>query len=167
MLEAATRFLDQLDAMLSRLDGQLELAQSRAEVANTLCEFVGRELNLADCGVYLHDGKGLSQMAAWGTREKPEPPGARIDLGVPSGIAGSCAHQLRPQRTDDARTDPRCRAGEATHRSELAVPILHGATLLGIIDSRDPEAGFYDARYEKAFKAMADRGAARLRELHR
>lgn len=164
MLEAATRFLDQLDDMLSRLDGQLEVAQSKDEVASALCDFAGRELNLADCGVYLRDGNGLAQTAVWGTREVPKAEDARIDLGVPSGIAGSCAHQLRLQRTDDAHSDPRCRADEK-HRSELAVPILHGATLLGVLDSRYPDASFYDARYERAFKAIADRGAARLREL--
>lgn len=164
MLEAATRFLDQLDAMLSRLDSQLEIAQSKVEVASTLCEFAGRELNLADCGVYLRDGSNLERIAAWGTRDAPEASDARIDLVVPSGIAGSCAHELRLQRTDDAHADPRCRADER-HRSELAVPILHGAALLGVIDSRYPDAGFYDPRYEKAFKAIADRGAVRLREL--
>ncbi|HEV8693168.1 MAG TPA: GAF domain-containing protein [Lysobacter sp.] len=164
MPDTVTRFLGQLDALLTRLDGQLDLATSQREAAWTLCEFTGRELNLADCVVYLPDGNdGLMQTAAWGPKRVAENMlESRIRLNFGKGIVGDCARQLRTQRADDTRRDPRYVRDQELNLSELAVPIHHQEILLGVLDSEHPETGFYDARYEQVFEAIAERGAARL-----
>ena len=164
MPDAVTRFLSQIDALLTRLDGQLDLATSPREAAWTLCEFTGRELNLADCVIYLPEGgSGLIQTAAWGPKRVAENMlESRIRLNIGRGIVGDCARQLCKQRADDTRRDPRYVLDAELNLSELAVPIHHEEILLGVLDSEHPEAGFYDARYEQAFEAIAERGAARL-----
>ena len=164
MPDTVTRFLSQFDALLRRLDGQLDLAASMHEAAWALCEFTGRELNLADCVVYMPDGTdGLIQIAAWGPKRIAQNMlESRIRLNFGKGIVGDCARRVRTQRTDDTRRDPRYLVDAELNLSELAVPIHHEEILLGVLDSEHPDVGFYDARYEQVFEAIAERGAARL-----
>lgn len=167
-MDAVTRFLDRRDALLIRLDEQLQQATTPTEVAWALCEFTGRELNLADCVVYLPaDGGVLLQTAAWGALRGIEHlPESRLRVPIGQGIAGHCARTLRIQRIGDTRQDPHFVEVEELCLSELAVPIEHDEVLLGILDSESSEAEFYDARYEAAFAAIAGRGAGRLWRLH-
>jgi putative methionine-R-sulfoxide reductase with GAF domain len=164
MRDAVTRFIDQIESLLVRLDGQLDLSASPREAAWTLCEFAGRELNLADCVVYLPRGNdSLVQTAAWGPKRVSENMlESRVVLTGGKGVVGDCARRLRTMRIDDTRLDPRYVRDDQVNLSELAVPIHHEEILLGVLDSENPEASFYDARYEKALEAIADRGAAHL-----
>lgn len=163
MPDVVARFLDRMDTLLARLDLQLEMAATPQEVAWTLCEFTGRELNLADCVVHLPEGDDLIQTAAWGPKRVAETMlASRRRLAIGRGVVGDCARQLRTLRVDDTRGDPRYLADEEWNLSELAVPIRHDGILLGVLDSENPEAGFYDPRYERALEAIAERGAARL-----
>lgn len=167
MVDAVTRFLERREALLPRLDEQLRQAGSPSEAAWTICDYTGRELNLADCVVYLPADDTWVQTAAWGARRGAERISeSRLRLPLGSGVVGQCAQRLQAQRIDGIRGET-CDTGTepGTALSELAVPILHGQTLLGILDSESPEAGFYDARYEAAFAAIADCGARRLWQL--
>lgn len=170
-MDAVTRFLERCDALLPRLDEQLRQAGSPAEAASAICDFTGRELNLADCVVYLPADNTLVQTAAWGSRRGAERmPESRLRLPIGSGVAGQCALQLQVQRISDTRGETHHADDAPTALSELAVPLLYrqglnGQTLLGVLDSESPEAGFYDARYEAAFAAIADCGARRLWQL--
>ncbi|GAB3360183.1 hypothetical protein GCM10027430_33180 [Lysobacter tyrosinilyticus] len=150
--------------MLVRLDNQLQQAETQYEAARTLCEFTGRELNLADCVVYLPSGgDGLTQAAVWGPKRGTVGPlesGIRLPIGT--GIVGECARQLRTQRVDDTRRDLRYFRDDQARLSELSVPICHDEILLAVLDSEDGSTGFYDVRYEQAFEAIADHSAAHL-----
>lgn len=168
MPDAVTRFLSHRERMLARLDEQLGEATTPHETAWILCEFTGRELNLADCVVYLPEGQGLLlQTAAWGPkRAASNMLESRIRLAVGEGIVGDCALRLQAQRVDDTRRDPRYIADDQVNLSELAVPIHYGPTLLAVMDSENPYEGFYDARYEEAFTAIAALGATHLWRMH-
>lgn len=167
MDDAVARFPTQAERLLRQLDAELTSATTPREVAWMLCEFAGRELDLADCVVYLPDGDGgLVQQAAWGPKRVAQHVlESRIRLGIGQGVVGDSARQLQPQRVDDTRHDPRYILDAENNLSELAVPIHHGDALLGVLDSEHPDPGFYDARHEQAFVAIAARGAARLRQL--
>lgn len=167
MDDPVARFLPQAERLLGELETDLATATTPREVAWRLCEFAGRELDLADCVVYLSDGDGgLVQQAAWGPkRVARQVLESRIRLDVGQGVVGDSARQLQPQRVDDTRHDPRYILDAENNLSELAVPIHHDDTLLGVLDSEHPDPGFYDARHEQAFVAIAARGAARLRQL--
>lgn len=162
--DTVTRFLTRSNDLLARLDGQLDLAATPNEVAWALCEFAGRELNLADCVVYLPEGQeGLLQAAAWGPkRGASRVLESRIRLSYGKGVVGDCARQMRTQRVDDTRRDARYVVGDSVNLSELTVPIHHDEVLLGVLDSEHPDTAFYDQRYEEAFEAIAEHGAARL-----
>lgn len=163
-VDAVTRFLERRERLLARLDEQLRDASDAREAAWILCEYTGRELNLGDCVVYLPDGDdALVQAAAWGPKRGAERMlESRLRLSLGKGIVGDCARRLHTQRVDDTRKDPRYVRDDHSALSELTVPICHDDFLLGVLDSEDVAAAFYDARYETAFEAIADCGAAHL-----
>jgi putative methionine-R-sulfoxide reductase with GAF domain len=163
-VDTVTRFLERRDFMLDRLDEQLRDVWDMREAAWALCEYTGRELNLADCVIYLPEGDtALMQAAAWGPKRGTERMlESRLRLPLGKGIVGNCARQLRTLRVDDTREDARHVRDDQSGLSELAAPIHHDEILLGVLDSEDVGAGFYDSRYEQAFEAIAGRGAAHL-----
>jgi len=163
-VDTVTRFLERRDALLARLDEQLQESASADEAAWTLCEYTGRELNLADCVVYLPvSGDMLAQAAAWGPkRGAGRLPESSLRLPLGRGIVGECGLLLQTQRVDDTRADPRYIRDGLPALSELSVPIRHDTVLLGVLDSEDASTAFYDTRYEQAFEAIADCAAAHL-----
>lgn len=57
-------------------------------------------------------------------------------LPVGQGIMGCAASERRTQRVNDTSSDPRyqCPPGVTPARAELAVPIMHGAEVLGVLN---------------------------------
>lgn len=167
MSDAVDRFLEQREPLLVRLDAELASAASASDVAWTLCEFAGRELDLDDCVVYLPEPDGtLLQQAAWGPKRAAEHMlESRIRLASGRGVVGDCAQRLQTQRVDDTRGDPRYVADDVINLSELAIPLQHDGAVLGVLDSEHPDPGWYDTRHEQALAAIAERGTTRLRQL--
>jgi GAF domain-containing protein len=163
-VDTVTRFLERRDVLLTRLNEQLQDAGDARDAAWILCEYTGRELNLGDCVVYLPArGEVLTQAAAWGPKRGIEPLlDSSLRLPVGRGIVGECALLLQTQRVDDTREDPRYIPGDQPGLSELSVPIRRDGTLLGVLDSEAAETAFFDRRYEQAFEAIAQCGAAHL-----
>lgn len=163
-MDTVTRFLERRDALLTRLNEQLQEAGDAHDAAWILCEYTGRELNLGDCVVYLPTpGDVLTQAAAWGPKRGAERLlESSLRLPVGRGIVGECALLLQTQRVDDTREDPRYIQGDRPGLSELSVPVRRDGTLLGVLDSEAAEIAFFDSRYEQAFEAIAHCGAAHL-----
>lgn len=167
-MSQAQEFIAQAGRKLAELDTLLAQATSRCEVAWRLCEFAGRELALADAVVYLLDpgGDTLTQLAAWGPKRASDRVlESRITLALGQGIVGQCARLRLPQRSDDTRQDGRYVADDQVNLSELAVPVVLGATLYGVLDSEHPEPDYYSFEHEHALYAIAERGAMRLQAL--
>ena len=163
-MDTVTRFLERRDALLTRLDEQLQDADHAHDAAWILCEYTGRELNLGDCVVYLPTrGDVLTQAAAWGPKRGAERLlESNLRLPIGRGIVGECALLLQKQRVDDTRTDTRYVRDDQPGLSELSVPISRDGTLLAVLDSEAAEAAFFDSRYEQAFEAIAHCAAAHL-----
>ena len=163
----AAAFLADADQRLASLAAELAAATSPRDAAWVLCEFAGRELDLADVVVYLPEADGvLAQQAAWGPKRAADQVlESRIRLTPGSGIVGACAQQRVPMRVADTRLDPRYVADDQANLSELAVPIVLDGVLLGVLDSEHPRRDFYDVQYQRALQAIADCGAVRLRQL--
>lgn len=161
-------FLAALPRVTRALDAQLSVCESALDVAWTLCDFVGRALELEDCVVYLVDSgeRTLSQYAAWGPKRVAERVFEnRIELPIGSGIVGGCALVGAPQLVPDTRLDPRYVGDEGSGLSELAVPIRHDGVVLGVIDTEHPGLDHYRSHHVRALLAVAERGGARLATL--
>jgi L-methionine (R)-S-oxide reductase len=88
-------------------------------------------------GIYLLEGDELVLGPYFG---KPSPH-TRIPLG--RGICGAAATEKATIIVDDVNADPRYLACSIETRSEIVVPIMNGAEVLGEIDiDSDPPAAF-------------------------
>lgn len=161
-------FLDLSDQRLRHLDEMLAVARSPIDVAWTICDFAGRELGLDDCVVYLTDAdeQAVSQFAAWGAKRVAERIiENRIRLRLGEGIVGTCALTGAPQMVADTRLDRRYVLDDDIRLSELAVPMLEGRHVRGVIDTEHHEADFYWSGHVRALLAVAERAVARLAAL--
>src|SRR5579871_1056632 len=72
-----------------------------------------------------------------------QPACVRIPLG--KGVCGTAAVQRSTVVVDDVQAFPGHIACDAASRSEIVVPLLRGAELLGVLDIDSPRTGRFDA----------------------
>ena len=77
----------------------------------------------------------------------------RIPLG--RGVCGTAAATRTSQLVADVHAFPGHIACDAASRSELVVPLLHGDTLVGVIDLDSPLPGRFDADDQAGIEAVA------------
>ena len=77
-------------------------------------------------------------------------------------ISGHVAHTKRGYRTNNVKNDPLYKEIDPNVRSELAVPILFGEILLGIMNLESYRAGFYTLSHEYFLSAIAQMIASHL-----
>ena len=107
-------------------------------------------------GVYLIDGDELSLGPYVG---KPSPH-TRSPLG--RGICGAAATEKATIIVDDVNSDPRYLACSLETRSEIVVPILRGATVLGEIDIDSDRPAAFGAADRALLETVAAALAAKL-----
>ncbi len=109
-------------------------------------------------GIYLLEG---DELVLGPYRGKPSPH-TRIPLG--RGICGAAASAKATIVVDDVNADPRYLACSIETKSEIVVPIMDGARVLGEIDiDSDRPAAFGEAD-RQLLEAVAARLARRLKE---
>jgi diguanylate cyclase (GGDEF)-like protein len=122
-------------------------------------------LGLEDCVIYVMDEEqgDLVQVAAFG----PKNPKARqilnpirIELG--RGIVGSVAASGQVELIDDTRLDSRYIQDDQLRLSELAVPIVSGGRVVGVIDSEHSVKGFFTAWHRDIFVSVAAMVSGRM-----
>lgn len=77
----------------------------------------------------------------------------RIPLG--RGVCGTAAATRTSQLVADVHAFPGHIACDAASRSELVVPLLHGDTLVGVIDLDSPLPGRFDAADQAGIEGVA------------
>jgi L-methionine (R)-S-oxide reductase len=110
-------------------------------------------------GIYLLDGNELVLGPFLG---KPSPH-TRIPLG--RGICGAAAAEKATIIVDDVNRDPRYLACSVETRSEIVVPIMHDADVLGEIDVDSDRAAAFGSRDRELLEQVAALLAPRLRPL--
>jgi GAF domain-containing protein len=131
-------------------------AKDRASAASWLiAQLRSRLAHYTWAGIYWLEGSELVLGPYLG---KPSPH-TRIPLN--RGICGAAASQKQTIVVDDVNCDPRYLACSIETKSEIVVPIMRGATVLGEIDiDSEKHAAFGDsdrALLEAVAKALAER----------
>jgi diguanylate cyclase (GGDEF)-like protein len=67
----------------------------------------------------------------------------RLPLGI--GISGSAALQRRPIYVPDVAQDPRYVSSSANTRSEFAVPLMVGDSVVGVLDYQSDKLDYFDS----------------------
>ncbi len=99
-------------------------------------------------GFYLFDGKELVVGPFQGL-----PACVRIPLD--KGVCGAAARLRTTQRIDDVDAFPGHIACDSASRSELVIPLVHGETLVGVLDIDSPRLARFDAEDQAGLEAIA------------
>jgi signal transduction histidine kinase len=139
--------------------------RTNSDAAWTICRNAAQPLGLEDCVVYLVDDCGgrLLQAAALGPKN---PFGTKIlrpiVLELGQGIVGNAASSGETQCIPDTTRDERYVLDDQLRLSELAVPIVHGDEVLGVIDSEHSQKNFFDDSLREVLSTVASISAVNL-----
>lgn len=122
--------LEGLQRIVRRFDGSRPVA----EVMQAVVEDVATTFDVTLVSAYLPDETGRLSMVGVAGYDSPF---HVIELGV--GIIGRSAATHETVFSDDVLSDPDYRAARPDVRSEVAVPVLHGDELLGILNFEGTE----------------------------
>jgi diguanylate cyclase (GGDEF)-like protein len=117
--------LEGLQRIISRFDGSRPVDAVMQDVVDD----VARTFDITLVSAYLPDSTGRLSMVGVAGYDHPF---HVIELGV--GIIGRAAADRQTIFVPDVFADPDYRAARADVRSEVAVPVLHGDELLGIVN---------------------------------
>jgi len=151
-------------ALLRQLPIAINAARGIDEVLRIIARHVIEVLDYEDCVIYVRDTETtLVQRAAWGPKC---PDGTTIvsplRLLFGQGVVGTAAATGRTQLVFDTKLERRYVPDVAGGRSELAVPIVYGGEVLGVIDSEHPDVDFYSAKDADLITTIAAIAAAQL-----
>jgi len=153
--------LEELQRHKAWLQGAFKLAhelstfESVPELLAGALEILRREVRYEFGAVLLAEGQELVVAAAHSDLPGPRyVQGHRLPLW--QGVVGWVARERRPLRLDDVRQDPRYVPVHPDIRAELAVPILFGNELLGVLDVESVELGRFRPEDEDFLAAVAD-----------
>jgi signal transduction histidine kinase len=122
-------------------------------------------LGFVDCVVYIMDstGKELIQMAAHGPKN-PEKLDIKNPIKIPlgKGIVGTVAMTGKSEIIGDTSTDTRYIVDDDFRYSEIAVPILDGNKVIGVIDSEHPDKHFYTDQHLYLLETIAAMAASKI-----
>ena len=141
------------EGLLTRIETAIERDPARA-MEETVRLLAAERPAYTWVGIYLLDGDELVLGPFVG---KPSPH-TRIPLG--RGICGAAATEKATIIVDDVNADPRYLACSIETRSEIVVPILNGAEVLGEIDIDSDQPAAFGA----SDRALLEQVAALLSE---
>ncbi|HEX6182228.1 MAG TPA: histidine kinase, partial [Chitinophagaceae bacterium] len=115
-------------------------------------------LDFEDCVIYMLDQerKVLVQKAAYGIKNPTEREIYNpIEIPVGKGIVGSVALNRKPELITDTSKDERYIVDDVRRFSELAVPIIYGEKVLGVIDSEHRRKNFFRKKHKDVLMSVA------------
>jgi L-methionine (R)-S-oxide reductase len=145
------------DTVLSKVKTAIESGSDAAAAMERAVAVLKQEIpDYSWVGIYLVDGEDLVLGPFLG---KPSPH-VRIPLG--RGICGAAATEKATIIVDDVTEDPRYLACSIETKSEIVVPIMEGARVLGEIDIDSDRAAAFGASDRQLLEAVAALLATRL-----
>ena len=124
---------------------------------------IGELLGFEDCVIYLLEGDLLIQKAAFGVKNpKSRNIKNQINIQLGEGIVGSVGLNARMEYVPDLAQDSRYIEDEFKGCSELAVPLLYEAKVIGVLDSESSKVDGFDQRDLKMFESLANIAGARI-----
>jgi PAS domain S-box-containing protein len=142
-------------------------ARTEDDVAKTVVRQAIARLNFVDCVVYLVDRQEhlLKQRAAHGPK-KPKTLQKNIkdpiNLKFGQGIVGTAAIEKKTIVIGDTSKDSRYVLDDAQRLSEIAVPIMIGDEVIGVIDSEHPEKNYFTKEDTNILEAIASIAATSI-----
>ena len=115
-------------------------------------------IGLVDCVIYLVDEEKnlLIQVAAHGPKNPQEMDIMNpITIPIGQGIVGTVAEKGVPEIIADTSNDSRYILDDDFRYSEIAVPILDGKRVIGVIDSEHPDKHFFTPQHLRLLETLS------------
>jgi GAF domain-containing protein len=125
-----------------RVSGELELDELLSAIVTAICD----AFDYYNVGLFLLDeGAGYLTLRALAGTYADDPIAKDLRIDVEEGLVGHAAKTGKTQVSNDTSADPHyvSKADEET-RSELAVPIQSGQTVIGVLDIQSDQCDAFD-----------------------
>lgn len=154
-LEQQTHELSALYRASTRL---LRPGEGLTDASEIIADVLTHEFKLADCGVLVVDRaagqlRRLARRGSYSVRTT-----APLPLDGP-GLTVEAVRTAGSVYAPDVAADPRYIANEPRTRSELAVPLLSGGRVIGVLDLQSDLIDGFDERARRLISAFADQAA--------
>lgn len=141
-----------------RLLHQINVAATSANNLEESLERTVEGLSIAKVaekiGILLLNSRDELELVTYAGYEKHNLPQLRIPLG--QGIIGAAAVERHPVRIDNVLNDPRYIEAEQDTRSELALPIVFGDDLIGVLNLEANQTAAFSENDQEIMGALAN-----------
>ena len=137
---------------LYQLSSQLVLANSREEICRIFSSALQKVLKFDTFALLLKHENELRIVETVGIYE----PSAPLKLDGKKGITVACARKKKTIYVPDVSKDPRYIEAAKGIKSEIAVPILYGNELIGVIDVEKAEIDGFNEEDKKLLEIFAN-----------
>ena len=157
-------------SIISSFTTALLNAKTEVEVARTITKEAISKLSFIDCVVYLVNRQTgtLEQKAAFGTKNSEsidETVHNPLILNFNEGVVGYAASEKKTIIVADVSKEKRYILDDEHRLSEIAVPIISGEEVIGVIDSEHPKKNYYSQEDAKILEAIASIAATRIQQI--
>ena len=144
--------VDTHDQTLASIDDLIRAERDPQPAMERVVEILKREMpHYTWVGIYLLEG---DELVLGPFRGKPSPH-TRIPIG--SGICGAAARERETIIVDDVNADSRYLACSLETKSEIVVPIMNGAQVLGEIDIDSDQPAAFGSDDRRLLESVASR----------
>lgn len=147
--------MEELTAVLSRV---LMIDKPIEDVLWNITKECTQLLGLEDMVIYKYDYKKhvLLQVAAYGDKQERDATiKDPIEIEPGKGVVGKAFKTMQPVCIDDTTQYNEYILDDRSRLSELAVPIIVGEKVFGVIDSEHSQKGYYKGPYIQLFNVIA------------
>jgi len=157
------RFEERL-AVLHKYSQRLYMAKKVEEIYELTLDALKETLGVQYANFLVLDGKELKIIAQYGC---PESLGQIIPLHGKKGLTARAARTGRPVLVADVTKDPAYIKTVSGIRSELAVPMKIGKTILGVLNVESKRPNAFDAKDVELLEILASHTAIAMMSLER
>jgi phosphoserine phosphatase RsbU/P len=144
------RTLKLLYEISRELSSELELK----ELLRKIGALTKRLIDYHRFGILLYDEQTRSLSAVISMKQDESTP-ERFTVPVEQGVVGAAARARETVRVPDVSQDARYISVNPDTRSELAVPLVHGDRLVGVVDLESPRVGYFTEEHARLLATLA------------
>ena len=141
-------------------------SQTVKEIVDEITTNTVKDFGFTDCVVYLLNANKdlLSQVSAFGTKEKDGELLSPIFIEMGKGVVGSVAANGKAEMISDTSLDERYIKDVEQGLAELAVPIMVDNEVIGVIDSEHAERDFFTKDHLNSLSTIANLTATKIKK---
>jgi GAF domain-containing protein len=136
------------------------------QIAEAVLEIAGEVLDFQDCDFLLVDEVHRELFVAARRGQLQEAKNLRLPLDGEKGITVAAARNRQAVYIRDVRQDPRYVSTGFPAISELAVPVMVGDCVLGVINVESTQSDAFDRTAQELISILADQAALALENAH-